>query len=258
VPRAFGESLRFPFPAAPVQIVVKKCDPRSNAFRDLASHAPYELVEIVANSHTYGGGGIFNLYGTVAADSRWAPYIFVHEFAHHLAGLADEYFTSPTAYEKQADRSEPWERNVTADPHHPKWAALLTAGVPLPTPWNEDGFLEWQKGVAGAAPPDPIRAQAGIGDGRAFRCREGGGHAPAVGRAVRGQGGGLRGRGLRIDRVFPLADGLHHVHARRRTLLRRLPRRHRPHSRPLRASQSARPRIRARSTTEALKRPARC
>ena len=119
----------------------------NRAFRDLASQAPYELVEIVANSQTYGGGGIFNLYGTVAADSRWAPYIFVHEFAHHVAGLADEYFTSPTAYEKQEERPEPWERNVTADPRHPKWAALLTPGVPLPTPWDEDGFLEWQKGV---------------------------------------------------------------------------------------------------------------
>ena len=41
----------------------------NSSFRDLASHAPYELVEIVANSRTYGGGGIFNLYGTVAADS---------------------------------------------------------------------------------------------------------------------------------------------------------------------------------------------
>jgi len=119
----------------------------NRAFRDLASHAPYELVEIVANARTYGGGGIFNLYGTVAADSRWAPYIFVHEFAHHLAGLADEYFTSPTAYEKQADRPEPWERNVTADPHRPKWAALLTPAAPLATPWDEDGFIEWQKGV---------------------------------------------------------------------------------------------------------------
>jgi IgA Peptidase M64/Peptidase M64 N-terminus len=119
----------------------------NRSFRDLASHAPYELVEIVANSRTYGGGGIFNLYATVAADSRWAPYIFVHEFAHHVAGLADEYFTSPTAYEKQPDRPEPWERNVTANPRQPKWAALLSPDVPLPTPWDEDGFIEWQKGV---------------------------------------------------------------------------------------------------------------
>src|SRR5712692_531667 len=87
---------------APARTFRVDCGARS--FRDVASHAPYELVEIVANARTYGGGGIFNLYGTVAADSRWAPYIFVHEFAHHLAGLADEYFTSPTAYEKQADR----------------------------------------------------------------------------------------------------------------------------------------------------------
>src|SRR6266852_5136080 len=127
---------------APARTFRVDCGARS--FRDVASHAPYELVEIVANARTYGGGGIFNLYGTVAADSRWAPYIFVHEFAHHLAGLADEYFTSPTAYEKQADRPEPWEPNVTADPHRPKWAALLTPGAPLPTPWDEDGFIEWQ------------------------------------------------------------------------------------------------------------------
>src|SRR5438067_2714961 len=119
----------------------------NRAFRDVASHAPYELVEIVANASTYGGGGIFNLYGTVAADTRWAPYIFVHEFGHHVAGLADEYFTSPTAYEPKADRVEPWESNVTADARRPKWSALATPGVPLPTPWDEAGFVEWQKGV---------------------------------------------------------------------------------------------------------------
>jgi hypothetical protein len=119
----------------------------NRAFRDLASHAPYELVEIVANASTYGGGGIFNLYGTVAADSRWAPYVFVHEFGHHVAGLADEYFTSPVAYEKKADRVEPWEPNVTADARRPKWGSLLTPGIPLPTPWDEGGFIEWQKGV---------------------------------------------------------------------------------------------------------------
>ena len=66
------------------------------------------------NSATYGGGGIFGLYSTVAADSAWAPYIFVHEFGHHLAALADEYYTSDVAYLPAADRVEPWEPNVTA------------------------------------------------------------------------------------------------------------------------------------------------
>src|SRR5204863_75262 len=46
-------------------------------FRDIAANAPYEVVEILVNSATYGGGGIFGLYSTVAADSAWAPYIFV-------------------------------------------------------------------------------------------------------------------------------------------------------------------------------------
>ena len=61
----------------------------NRAFRDLASQAPYEVVEILANGQTYGGGGIFGQFSTVAADSLWAPYVFVHEFGHHLAALAD-------------------------------------------------------------------------------------------------------------------------------------------------------------------------
>ena len=69
----------------------------NHALRDVASYAPYEFIEILANAKTYGGGGIFNLYATVAADSEWAPYVFVHEFGHHFAGLADEYYTSDVA-----------------------------------------------------------------------------------------------------------------------------------------------------------------
>ena len=71
-------------------------------------------TSILANSGTYGGGGIFNLYATVAIDNQWAPYLFVHEFGHHFAGLADEYYTSDVAYESQTQRIEPWEPNVTA------------------------------------------------------------------------------------------------------------------------------------------------
>jgi IgA Peptidase M64/Peptidase M64 N-terminus len=111
-------------------------------FRDIASYAPYDVVEIVANGRTYGGGGIYNLYSTVAADNAFAPYVFVHEFGHHFAALADEYYTSPVAYLPATTREEPWEPNVTAllDPANLKWKDLVTAGTPLPTPWEKDAY----------------------------------------------------------------------------------------------------------------------
>jgi hypothetical protein len=114
----------------------------NRAFRDAAAFAPYDVVEVLANGNTYGGGGIFNLYGTVAADSLWAPYIFVHEFGHHFAGLADEYYTSDSAYLPAEDRPEPWERNVTAlkEPSALKWKALVSPGTPLPTPWDKEAY----------------------------------------------------------------------------------------------------------------------
>jgi hypothetical protein len=110
--------------------------------RDVASFAPYDFVEILTNTRTYGGGGIFGLFSTVAADSFWSPYVFVHEFGHHFAGLADEYYTSDVAYEPAADRVEPWEPNVTAllDPKDLKWKDLVTPGTPIPTPWNKEAF----------------------------------------------------------------------------------------------------------------------
>jgi hypothetical protein len=109
----------------------------NKAFRRVTSYAPYDVVEIVTNSRTYGGGGIYGLYSTVAADSAFAPYVFVHEFGHHFAALADEYYTSPVAYLPTGTRDEPWEPNVTATPASPKWKDLVTPGTPLPTPWQK-------------------------------------------------------------------------------------------------------------------------
>jgi hypothetical protein len=120
----------------------------NRAFRDIAANAPYDVVEILLNSEKYGGGGIYGLYSTVAADSVWAPYIFVHEFGHHLAGLADEYFTSDVAYlPAEAARVEPWEPNVTAllKPAMLKWKDLVEPGTPLPTPWSKDEYEREQK-----------------------------------------------------------------------------------------------------------------
>ena len=87
---------------------------QNRAFRDVAAWAPYEFVTILVNSATYGGGGLYNVFSTAAVDSAWADYLFVHEFAHHFAALADEYYTSPVAYTTPATVVEPWEPNVTA------------------------------------------------------------------------------------------------------------------------------------------------
>jgi len=121
----------------------------NRALRDVASYAPYEFIEILLNSSTYGGGGIFNLYATVAADSEWAPYVFVHEFGHHFAGLADEYYTSDVAYLPPEKRTEPWEPNVTAllDPNDLKWKDLVAPGTPLPTPWAKVQFDAMEKQI---------------------------------------------------------------------------------------------------------------
>jgi hypothetical protein len=112
----------------------------NRSLRDVASFAPYDALAVLVNGETYGGGGIFNLYATVAADSRWAGYIFVHELGHSVAALADEYFTSDTAYLPPEGRPEPWEPNVTADPGGAKWADLATPGLARPTPWPKAQF----------------------------------------------------------------------------------------------------------------------
>jgi len=116
----------------------------NKAFRRIASSVPYDFVEILTKSETYGGGGIYGLYGTVAADSDWARYVFVHEFGHHFAGLADEYYTSSVAYEAPEEIEEPYEPNVTAlkDPAKLKWRRLVGPQTPLPTPWPKEEFEE--------------------------------------------------------------------------------------------------------------------
>ena len=112
----------------------------NRVWRDIAAQAPYEFVEILTNSETYGGGGIHNLYSTASAGNSTIGYLFVHEFGHHFAGLADEYYTSDVAVTNSPSRPEPWEPNATADPLNPKWKALLSPGVPLPTPWKKAEF----------------------------------------------------------------------------------------------------------------------
>ena len=119
----------------------------NRAWRDIAAWAPYEYVIILTNGVTYGGGGLYNVFSTAAAGNDFAEYLFIHEFGHHFAGLADEYYTSPVAYEPPARIFEPWAANAsaTADRTKIKWRDLLTPGVLVPTPWPKQSFEAMQK-----------------------------------------------------------------------------------------------------------------
>ncbi len=114
----------------------------NKTIRDVASEVPYDLMVIMINERTYGGGGIYNLYTIVVADNKFSEYIMIHEMGHHMAALADEYYTSAVSYEIPEVKVEPWETNLTAlfDKNNLKWKDLVDNGTPLPTPWNKEEF----------------------------------------------------------------------------------------------------------------------
>ncbi len=114
----------------------------NKSMRRIASSAPYDFIEILTNTEVYGGGGIYGLFSTAAANSEWAPYLFVHEFGHHFAGLADEYYTSSVEYEAPEVITEPYEPNVTAllDPENLKWKHHVEPNTPLPTSWPKQAY----------------------------------------------------------------------------------------------------------------------
>jgi hypothetical protein len=124
----------------------------NKSMRDLAAHVPYDAIYIMVNHHRYGGGGIYNLFCTFTADNVWLEYLLIHEFGHSFAGLADEYYGSPVAYNDLIPQSlEPLEPNITAlsDPKNVKWKKFLSSGVDLPTTWKKEEYdrtnFTWQE-----------------------------------------------------------------------------------------------------------------
>lgn len=115
----------------------------NQSLRDIAGAAPYDSLCIMVNHKRYGGGGIYNFFCTFTSDNQWREYLFLHEFGHSFAGLADEYYTSAVAYNEFYPKGvEPVEPNLTAllDPKNLKWKKLVSRGVEVPTPWEKEAF----------------------------------------------------------------------------------------------------------------------
>lgn len=105
--------------------------------RNYASLVPYDAVYILANTTTYGGGGIYNFYALASAHSeRSKSEVVVHEFGHSFAGLADEYFYDKEDVfdEMYSLTEEPWEPNITTlVQFDKKWKNDLPKNTVIPT-----------------------------------------------------------------------------------------------------------------------------
>jgi len=102
----------------------------------MAAQVPSDTVVLLANSKTYGGGAVCLDYCISTTGHNNSPFVFLHEFAHSFAGLADEY-TGNVAYNQMyPDDQEPMEANITRNLNREtlKWRHLLSPAVELPTP----------------------------------------------------------------------------------------------------------------------------
>ena len=102
---------------------------RMKNMHDRLCGVPYEHIVILANTDTYGGGGIYNSYTLTTAHHPAFKPVVVHEFGHSFAGLADEYYYDDQYVEYYYPGTEPWEQNITtlAD-FESKWKDMLDAG----------------------------------------------------------------------------------------------------------------------------------
>jgi len=108
----------------------------NKSVRNLAANAPYDQIYILANTTKYGGGAIYNYYNMSVNSNASSAKIFVHEFGHGFADLADEYDDGSTSFNDMYPLNvEPWEPNITTlVKFETKWKAMLPANTPIPTP----------------------------------------------------------------------------------------------------------------------------
>jgi len=93
---------------------------------DAIGGIPCEHIVIIANTETYGGGGIYNSYTLSTAHNARFAQVVAHEFGHSFGALGDEY-----AYDDMYEiwypaGIEPWEQNITTmTDFASKWQDML-------------------------------------------------------------------------------------------------------------------------------------
>lgn len=131
---------------------------RLKQMNNLLAGIPYEHIIVLANTATYGGGGIFNSYTLTAVHHPLFRSVVVHEFGHSFGGLADEYYNDTQLESLYSSDTEPWEPNITTLVNfESKWKDMLPDGVDIPTPLTAQG--------------DEIYTSVGVYEGAGYQAK---------------------------------------------------------------------------------------
>lgn len=143
--------------------------PNVKQMHQLLEGIPYEHILILVNTSAYGGGGIYNSYHITTAENNLTLPVAVHEFGHSFAGLADEYFYANEEEGQYPTDIEPWEQNITTlVDFKSKWEDMLSPGIQVPTPWNDEPKDKKKKDVK---KDKTIKETVGVYEGGGYKSK---------------------------------------------------------------------------------------
>ena len=139
---------------------------RLRQMHDKLCGVPYEHIVVLANTDTYGGGGIFNSYTLTTAGHPAFKPVVVHEFGHSFAGLADEYYYDDQFVEYYYPDCEPWEQNITTlYDFKSKWDDMLPKVIGIPTaPVEGDVWKKFHEGTS-------MESMIGVYEGAGYQSK---------------------------------------------------------------------------------------
>ena len=145
-----------------------RADARTGSGGTSLGAAPYDFVLVLVNERTVRRGRDLQLYSTAAAASAFAPYLVVHEFGHHFAGLGDEYYTSDVAcgLQRGEDRALGAEHHRAAQSGERQVEGSRHSGTPC-RPRGRRRLRDAVEGVPGPAGEPQRFGGAGGGAGGA-------------------------------------------------------------------------------------------